>query len=286
MMARSAWGGLSNFQLSKIQLSKIQLSTSLSYPMLLALDIGNTSIKAGLFDGAGLTRSMRFRSPVADTDALTLELTGLLREIAPDRVGISSVVPSATRVAISAVESATGLAPTLIHAGLPLPFDLCYETPQTLGTDRLAAAAAGWVLFGPLYDPPRPIIVIDAGTAVTFEVIRRPHTYLGGSIAPGPALLLESLTRGTAQLPSVPLEMPEEIIGRSTRDAIQAGVMAGFVDGVRGMLKRIEVGLGERPGVVCTGGWSSFLKSHLPEIEHVEPDLVLHGIRILTDASQ
>ncbi|HET6566736.1 MAG TPA: type III pantothenate kinase [Rhodothermales bacterium] len=253
--------------------------------MLLALDIGNTSIKGGLFDGATLARTFRLGSPLMDAGALMLELAEQLQGQKLNRAGISSVVPRTVPALRAAVESVAGLAPILIHAGLPLPFELCYETPETLGADRLAAAAAGWVLFGAASQPPRPVVVIDAGTAINYEVVRPPGAYLGGSIAPGPALLMESLARGTAQLPPVPLEMPPEIIGRSTRAALQAGIMAGCIDGARGMLRRIEARLGERPYVVSTGGWSPLLKAHMPEIDHLEPDLVLHGVRILIETA-
>lgn len=253
--------------------------------MWLTLDIGNSSIKGGLFDGARLERTFRL---VPQENARPEDVAALLAPhldgVTVSRAGICSVVPDRTPAVAAAVARAAGVEPLLIHAGMPLPFELAYGTPHTLGADRLAAAAAAWVLFGPA-NPGRAVVVVDAGTAVTYEIIESRGRYVGGAIAPGPDLLQAALHHRTAQLPFVPLEVPGSAIGRSTREAIQAGVMYGFVDAVRGMLARIEDQVGEQPLAIATGGWSALLKNRLEEIRHVEPDLVLHGIRILMEHS-
>lgn len=253
--------------------------------MWLTLDIGNSSIKGALFDGERLARTFRIapRGDASPNDVSSL-LMAYLNGVSVSHAGICSVVPERTQVVAAAAAQIAGAPPLLIHAGMPLPFELAYDTPQTLGVDRLAAAAAGWVMYGPSH-PGHAVVVVDAGTAVTYEVVEPPGRYVGGAIAPGPELLKAALHNGTAQLPDVPMELPATAIGRSTREAIQAGVMYGFVDAARGMLARIGDQFDRRPIIIATGGWGARLKDHLEEIRHVEPDLVLHGIRILMEQS-
>jgi type III pantothenate kinase len=168
---------------------------------------------------------------------------------------------------------------TEVRHGMHLPFALQYDTPHTLGNDRLAAAAAAWLRYGK--DVTRSVVAVDAGTAVTFEVVDGRGVYRGGPIGAGPGLLRRALREGTAQLPAVPLELPEEIIGRSTQEAIQSGIMYGFLDGVAGILHRIEERLGTPPFIVTTGGWGAFLHEYLPSVDACDPHLVLHGIHLL-----
>lgn len=253
--------------------------------MWLALDIGNSAAKGGLFRGEALRRTFRLHvqqkaSAHAWDEALHSELEGCTIE----RIGLTSVVPGATKALRAALQPFSEAAPEIIHPALRLPFRLAYETPETLGTDRLAAAAAAWVLYGTSDEGvPRSVVAIDAGTALTYEVIGREGIYRGGAIGPGPFLLRQALQTGTAQLPGVPLELPAQSIGRSTDEALQSGIMYGFLDGVRGMLERLARSLGEEPFVVATGGWSPFLRRHLKAVRCVEPHLVLKGIRLLLE---
>lgn len=257
--------------------------------MWLALDIGNTASKAGLFEGALLRRTARLSlapsaSPKAWADALREALSQDLRRLT--RAGIASVVPTATMAAQRALEETAGCPVCLVTHRLRLPFALAYETPQTLGPDRLAAAVAAWTRHGAAHDqrPARSIVALDAGTAVTYDVVDAGGTYRGGAIAPGPRLLRETLHRGTAQLPHVPLDASVPAIGRSTREALQSGIMHGFLDGARGMLQRITEALGgDAPVVIATGGWGGVLAERLPLIDHTEPHLVLRGIRVLME---
>lgn len=258
--------------------------------MWLALDIGNSASKAGLFEGRHLRRAARFFvAPGAPPDAWA---DALREALGPDlprfaRAGIASVVPAAipaVRRALGEVlEETAGCPVCLITHRLRLPFALAYETPQTLGADRLAAAAAAWTRYGAARRtrPARSVIALDAGTAITYEVVDAGGTYRGGAIAPGPRLLRQALQRGTAQLPSVPLDVPPRPDGRSTREALQSGLMHGFLDAAAGMLRRLSRTLGGAPVVVATGGWSGLLAERLSLIDHAEPHLVLHGIRAL-----
>jgi type III pantothenate kinase len=198
-----------------------------------------------------------------------------------DRIGIASVVPPLTR-AMQDAATRQSKRLLLVHHKLQLPFTLGYETPHTLGTDRLAAAVAAWQRYGTdTSGAPRSVVAIDAGTALTYEVIDRHGTYRGGAIGAGPDLMRRALNSGTAQLPAVAPEVPARAIGRSTHEALQAGIMLGFVDSVRGMLHRIANELEDDPYVLITGGWSGFLHEHLPAVDAIEPHLVLLGIRDL-----
>ena len=248
--------------------------------MWLTLDIGNSAVKGGLFDGSRLERS--FRLPTADTAgavAWQIALDQHLSGLGVTRAGMVSVVPSRTETVRSLVEEVTGIVPEVLRADEPLPFAMAYETPHTLGTDRLAAAAAAWAQHG--RTSARSVVALDAGSALTLDVVRRDGVFLGGTIAPGPELLLRALHTGTAQLPSVPLSLPEHAIGRTTQEAIQIGVMRGFLESTRGLLHGIVAALGDEPFVVATGGWGAFLKDHLADVHRHDPHLVLRGVEVL-----
>ncbi|MDX1439118.1 MAG: type III pantothenate kinase, partial [Rubricoccaceae bacterium] len=192
-----------------------------------------------------------------------------------------SVVPPLTEQVVDDVRSHFNEADLyVVHHEMALPFEMAYETPETLGTDRLAAAAAAWLSYGA---SGRAVLVVDAGTAVTIEAITSSGVYLGGAIAPGPEMLRQSLSNETAQLPSI--QWPETLkpIGRNTREAIEAGLSGLFLDGVRGLVNRTAGKLNTQPVVVATGGWASWISYHLEEIDVVAPDLVLDGIRTLVN---
>jgi type III pantothenate kinase len=251
----------------------------------LTIDIGNSAAKGGLYDGDALAHIFHVdltdpplrEAPDAEqwADRLAAEMNG----VALLRAGIASVVPAHTPLVESALAEMTGHAPTLVAPELELPFRLAYDTPETLGADRLAAAAVAWRRFGQPTE--RPVVAIDAGTAITYDVVTPPGTYRGGGIAPGPALLRRALHTGTAQLPEVSLEFPESVIGASTSASIQSGIMSALIDSVEGMIARIRRELSADPIIVVTGGWSTLLSTHLAAIDHVEPHLVLDGIRLL-----
>lgn len=253
--------------------------------MWLVLDVGNSAAKGGLFRGEALVHTFRIEGiDAVEPSAWSAALRERIGDVRPDRAGLASVVPSATAPLREVLRELTGREALVVSSDLRLPFRLDYQTPHTLGTDRLAAAAAAWTRFGGGSDA-GACVVVDAGTAVTYEVVDRAGVYRGGAIAPGPALSARALIGGTAQLPSaVPLELPEHAIGRSTREAIQAGLMWGFLDSVAGMLRRIRGTLKAPTYVVATGGWGPFLQEHL-EIDRVEPHLVLEGIRVLMEAN-
>jgi len=253
--------------------------------MLLALDVGNSAVKGARFEGN--EPSSVFAVPVdevgTDGEATAADwrdaLAPFVRDPAVDRVGMAAVVPDTAGAVTDALAAHTDAPVTHVGPHLPLPFRLAYETPETLGADRLAAAAAGWEQFGT--PAPRSVLVVDAGTAVTCEVVHRDGIYQGGTIAAGPALVRRALRTGTAQLPDVPLALPEAPVGRSTQAALQSGIMWGLVDAVRGLTERLAATLPDAPRLVLTGGWSRLLLDHLEHVDAHRPHLVLEGVRFL-----
>jgi len=257
--------------------------------MWLALDIGNSAAKGGLYEGAALQHVFHVDHQRPDlraagaVDAWVRALRSALDGIAVERLGVASVVPAVAADATAALERLTAAPIEPIRPGMQLPFTLAYRTPDTLGVDRLAAAAAAWVAYGNEAASPRDVVAIDAGTAVTLDVITREGVYEGGTIGPGPALLRRALHGGTAQLPEVPLEWPRQIVGRSTNEGLQSGIMIGFVESVRGLLAHITATLDAPPAVVVTGGWRDVLAHRIDAINHTQPHLVLDGIRVLME---
>lgn len=235
--------------------------------MWLTLDIGNSAVKAALFDGDRLADDATWLSDGHIEDGLTRWIDH--RPVA--RAGLCSVVPTVAARVIALLDAESTLVVTSKHH---LPFDITYSQPERLGSDRIAAAACAWTLYG----NDAPVVVIDAGTTVTIDVVTA-SGYKGGAIAPGPALLMESLTAGTASLPRAPLKMPLDEFGQSTISALQHGIMHGFIDLVAGAVERASQLLPDRPVIVATGGWHRLLAEYVDAIDHVHPHLVLRGIR-------
>jgi type III pantothenate kinase len=267
----------------------------------IVLDIGNSAVKGALFaQGGELERA--FRLDLTPASASRADWQQALRDAVtptPERAGVSSVVPTAAEHARAALRAGWGLTDAFaVRADakdVHLPFELGYRTPATLGADRLAAAAAAWLRYGKDNDPgkdndsraARSVVALDAGTALTYEVVRADAegggVYEGGAIAPGPALLRRTLASDAAQLPSVPLgALPPSPIGSSTQNALQSGLLYGLIDSADGMIRRLTDTLPDAPVVVATGGWSHFLREHLPDrIPQHAPHLVLRGVHAL-----
>jgi len=243
----------------------------------LALDAGNSSVKAAMWDGAwGLVA--RFPSDGAPAPEWAARLGAMAEAVGgAEAGGVASVVPELTPALAEALRAVTGAAPTVVSVQLPLPFRMAYATPGTLGTDRLAAAVAAHALAGG-----RAVVALDAGSAITTEVVTAEPAYLGGAILPGPDLLRRSLARDTRQLPEVPWPDILAPIGDSTAAAIAAGLSVLVADGVAGLLRRTVDALGGDALVVATGGWAEWLAAHVDGIDRIEPHLVLEGVRILS----
>jgi type III pantothenate kinase len=250
--------------------------------MILVFDIGNTETTVGLFDGERLAAHWRLVTEVARTpDEIELQLRALLaaRDVRPasvSGVAIGSVVPALTEPLGEACRGLFAVAPVVVDARTRLPIRLDVLEPLTVGADRIVNTLAASRLFG------RDTIVVDLGTATTYDCITADGVFLGGVIAPGMRTSAETLFRRTAKLPATELMAPERVIGRRTEDCIRSGVVFGTaeaVDGVVGRIKR-EWPTGREPMVVATGGLAPIIQPHCRSIDRFEPDLTLVGLRI------
>ena len=246
--------------------------------MLLAVDIGNTNIKLGVFRGGKLLHSWRISSDIHRTaDEYALILHGLVStakgRIA--RVAIAGVVPVLEAAMRQCAIELTGAEPVVIDDTSPLGFTIGYHPPSDVGVDRLVDAAAAVERYR------APVVVVDFGTAVTLGVVDRRKVYLGGVIAPGLELAAESLFLRTAKLPLATLKAPRSAIGRSTLEAIRSGLVLGCAALVDGLLERVFEEMGGKATVVATGGVAALVAPHSRHIRRVDPDLTLDGIRIV-----
>lgn len=251
--------------------------------LLLALDIGNTTTSVGLFRSSRLVLSSRFPSRLdLAVDECALMLSTFLQQklsFAPsiERAIISSVVPRLTTVYTSAIGTKFGISPITVSAQLPVGLKIGYRQPEQLGADRLANAVAGFYLYG------GPIVVVDLGTATKFEVVTKKGEYLGGAIGPGVETASLELVRKTALLPKVVLKKPRKAVGRSTEEALQAGILIGAAGGIDRMVAEIEKELGTKVKVIATGGLAKVVAGLSKRIGKVDPDLTLKGLRIIVE---
>jgi type III pantothenate kinase len=251
--------------------------------MLLAVDIGNTNVSLGLYDGERLAASWRLATRVDKTaDEFGLELVQLLRfqEIEPSAVKavvVASVVPSLNPSFQEAVRRYLGHDALVVGPGVKTSVRIRYDNPKDVGSDRIANALAAFRRYG------GPAIVIDFGTAVTYDAIDAEGHYLGGAIAPGIQISLDALVNHTARLPRVEPTAPPSAIGSNTVAAIQSGLLWGTVGQVEGMIERFRRELGGTARVVATGGHARLIADLTTAIEVVDPLLTLEGLRLIHD---
>ncbi|HLI51858.1 MAG TPA: type III pantothenate kinase [Thermomicrobiaceae bacterium] len=249
--------------------------------MQLAVDIGNTNVVAGIFKGSDFVTSWRFETERGKTaDEWWALLATLMQQegIDPNRLdgmAIGSGVPRLTATFRGLCRRRLGRDPIEVRAGVDLGIANQTEMPDEVGPDRLANAVAA-ISYGP-----GPWVVIDFGTATTLDVVARDGAYLGGPIAPGVMVALEGLTAHAAQLSSVPLEVPARAIGRNTTEAMQAGIVLGYVGLIEGLLTRITHELGETPRVIATGGLGELFAGQIPAVERYDPNHTLIGLNLV-----
>ncbi|MEK9136853.1 MAG: type III pantothenate kinase [Bacteroidota bacterium] len=249
--------------------------------MLLAIDIGNTHTVIGVYKGDKLVADWRMASSAtrtADETWLTIKNFCVDADVSPallTGVGISSVVPNLTDIFEAIARKYIRVEPIMVGTHLDLGIKVLYQDPSAVGTDRLCNAVAGFKKYG------GPLIIIDFGTATTFDVVDRNGDYLGGVIALGLESAAAELHRRAAKLPKVELHFPEKVIGTDTVSSMQAGVMFGAVDAVEGMVRRIRAELGTTAKIIATGGLSTVVAKHTNVIEACEPSLVLDGVRLI-----
>ncbi len=246
--------------------------------MLLAFDVGNTNTVVGLFDGPRLVGHWRYTTERSRTaDELRLTARNLLAE---DGLGVNdieaivvaSVVPSLDRPLREGLQPLTvGEVRCLDHRCSPI--ELCVDEPWSVGADRIANSIAAHAAYA------GPVLVIDFGTATTFDLIAEDGAFLGGAIAPEMHLTARALIDRAAQLPSVTLDVPQSVIGKTTAENLRAGLVFGFLDLVGGLIARFRAVSPLPLCVVATGGKGELFFRQLEAIEHFDPFLTLSGLR-------
>ena len=249
--------------------------------MLLAIDVGNTNVTLALFEGDRLVADWRVTSHRERTaDELAVELSQLfaLRGFDLDVVTgvvISSVVPNLNPALIEASRRYLNCEPVMVGPGVKTSVRVRYENPKDVGADRIANALAAFSKYG------GPVVVIDFGTAVTYDAISAEGDYLGGAIAPGVEISLDALVSHTAMLRRVEAVAPDSVIGRNTITSIQSGLIWGFVAQVEGMVERMIAELGGKATVIATGGQAGMVAGLTHVIQAVDPLLTLEGLRLI-----
>ena len=251
--------------------------------LVLAIDIGNSTTDIGLFDREG---TLRFRSALATSrnasgDQCAMNLMGVFSLYQADIRAVSgailsSVVPSVTANMCAAVERLTGKRPLLVGSGVKTGLNIKTDNPAQVGSDRVVDAVAACAKY------PKPIMVVDMGTSTTVSVIDGKGDFLGGMIIPGLRLAVDALSAKASQLPqNISLEAPEKMIGANTLDCMKSGSVYGCAAMLDGLLGRVERALGASVTAVATGGNSSLVIPLCRRKFHLEPDLLLEGLRIL-----
>ena len=249
--------------------------------MLLALDVGNTNVVGGLYDGRDLAAQWRITTaPERTADELHVLWDGLFRARghalqAVDGACIASVVPGLTAAYTQLMRQRLEVRTLVVGPSLDLGVAVDTDNPAEVGADRIVNSLAARERYG------APAVVIDFGTATTFDVVSAQGSYVGGAIAPGMGASVEALVSRTAQLHRVALQRPARAIGRNTTTCMQSGAFFGYVGLVEGLVKRIQAELGGRAAIIATGGLAGVIAPEVPAIQHVDPDLTLEGIRLV-----
>ena len=249
--------------------------------MLLTIDVGNTNTVLGVFEGASLLAHWRLttrREQTADEYGIlvrNLFATSGLDPARVDAVALASVVPPLTPVLVELARQYLGQEALVVGPGVDTGMPNLYEPPGDVGADRIVNGVAAFAAYG------GPVIVVDFGTATTFDVITRRGEYAGGVICPGIGISADALFQRAARLPRVDVRNPGRVVGRSTVASMQSGLYFGYGAMCEGLIARIRAELGERARVVATGGLAETLAAEIPSIEAVDPVLTLTGLRLI-----
>lgn len=243
--------------------------------MLLAIDIGNTSIKVGFFNKGRLASISRIitKIPAKKRYYLT-SLKKILKGKKIDAAIVVSVVPEATGVIKNILRKDFNIKAFVVGKNIKVPIKNLYKNPRQVGQDRLVDAYAGLKKYGP------GLIIIDFGTAVTFDVISQKGAYLGGIIVPGIETSLSALSNKAALLPKTVFKEPKTLIGKDTVTSMRSGILFGYASLCEGLVKRIRQEMGNDYKVIITGGHSELI-SKLCRFRHIQPNLTLQGLYLL-----
>ncbi len=250
--------------------------------MLLAIDIGNTNITIGLFDAQKLQKTWRVSTDSSRTsDEYGLQISNMLgSNKIINEVTICSVVPPLTPTFEVLCRRYFKVNPLTIGAGSKTGIKVMYDSPRDVGTDRIVDAAAVVHLYG------GPAIIVDLGTATVFDAITASSEYLGGAIAPGMGVSADALFRATSQLRRVELSAPDSAIGKNTQHSIQSGLVLGYSELVKGMIRRFKLELGKESKVIATGGLAQVVEKEVSLFDIIDPDLTLKGLQIVHELNK
>lgn len=251
--------------------------------MLLAVDIGNTNVTLGVFDGEDLRATWRMATDINQMGdeyaAILLNLlaheglrTSDIREAA-----MCSVVPPLVGTFEDLLQRYFGTSSLVVKTGVKTGVRINYPNPREIGPDRIVNAAAAHHL----YFRGKPVIVVDMGTGTTFDIVSKEGDFIGGVIAPGIGIAAQALYTRTAALPRVELVLPEKAIGTSTITAMQSGIVFGYIGLVEGLIRRVQKELPEKALVIATGGYAELIARGTNLIDEVNPDITLIGLRLI-----
>jgi type III pantothenate kinase len=254
--------------------------------MLLVIDAGNSNVTLGVFDGSELVAEWRLPTE-RDKSAgqYGLEIKELFEREAVEvksieGISIASVVPQLDEALAKIAANDFGVKPLFVDHTTNTGLKLLYDDPSELGADRIVDAAGALAKYG------SPCIVVDFGTATTFNAVNTAHEYLGGVIAPGVQISAEALFLRAAKLPRVDIKRPQKVISTSTRGAIQSGLYHGYVGLVDGVLEKMIIEMGVRPRVIATGGLAPVIASATEFIETIDETLTLDGLRLIYERNK
>jgi type III pantothenate kinase len=254
--------------------------------MLLVVDIGNTNIVLGLYDGTQLMHTFRISSMRTRTaDEYGVLLYQLIQQRHIDATAIeativASVVPPLTETMTSAIRMTFAREPLLVGPGLKTGMSVLYENPREVGADRIVNSVAAYERVK------GPLIVVDFGTATTFDCVSAAGEYLGGVIVPGILVSLDGLLSSAAKLTRIEVAEPPRVLGRNTTHALQSGIIFGYASMVDGLVEKLSAELGAKLFVLGTGGLATLVAKHAKSIQEVCPDLTLEGLRLIYERNR
>ena len=254
--------------------------------MLLVIDVGNTNTVLGIFSGDTLLSHWRLSTikerTIDEYGILARNLLSLsgIDSAKVEFIVISSVVPTLDSILEEMSKSYFNLEPLFVEPGVKTGIAILYENPHEVGADRITNSLAAFTLYG------GPAIVIDFGTATTFDVITEKGEYLGGVIAPGPGISAEALFERTAMLPRTGIRKPPKVIGKNTVNSIQSGLYHGYIALIEGVVEKIKGELGTPAKVIATGGLSAPFCRDIRCIDEFNPNLTLYGLKIIYEKNR